>query len=267
MTWMEREPERRSDPRLVLPGARSVVVVAMNYYTPHRHESAHGAGKISRYAWGDDYHDIVGARLASLQRWLEQRVPAAASLTYVDTGPILEKSWAQRAGLGWIGKHANVITPDRGSWVFLGVILTTALLDPDRPATDHCGTCTRCIEACPTDAIVQPGVVDANRCLSYLTIEHRGEITGPITSQFDGWIYGCDVCQDVCPWNMKFARPSPEAGFQPREGQAAPRLTSWAAMTAEEFAARFAGSPIRRAKFAGLLRNISIVLRGMTHGK
>jgi epoxyqueuosine reductase len=267
MKWMAREPERRSDPRIVLPGARSVLVVALNYYTSSIHESAGGVGKISRYAWGDDYHDIVGRRLESLQGWLESRLPAERSLTYVDTGPILEKAWAQRAGLGWIGKNGNVITRDRGSWIFLGVVLTTADLNPDMPATDHCGACTRCIDACPTDAIVAPTVIDSNRCLSYLTIEHRGEITGPVTTQFEGWIYGCDICQDVCPWNIKFARPSPEPGFQAREGQAAPDLKSWAEMTAEDFARRFAGSPIRRAKHSGLLRNIAIVLRGMTRAR
>jgi epoxyqueuosine reductase len=264
MKWMERDPDKRSDPRLVLEGARSVVVVAMNYYTPHVHGAGPEAGKISRYAWGDDYHTILGRKLEALSDWLEERVPGSTCLAYADTGPILEKPWAERSGLGWIGKNGNLITRDEGSWVFLGVMLTTVELAPDAPETDHCGRCTRCIEACPTDAIVEPRVIDSNRCLSYLTIEHRGEIAGPVEDRFEGWIYGCDICQDVCPWNLKFARPADEPGFQPREGSVSPPLASWAEMTAGEFASRFAGSPIRRTKHAGLMRNIGIVLRALT---
>jgi epoxyqueuosine reductase len=264
MKWMERDPDKRTDPGMVLEGACSVVVAAMNYYTPHGHEASPDVGKISRYAWGEDYHTIVVKRLDLLRQWLHERVPESKSLTYADTGPILEKAWAQRAGVGWIGKNGNVITRDRGSWVFLGVMLTTARLQPDRPETDHCGSCTRCIDACPTDAIVESGVIDSNRCISYLTIEHRAAISGPVADQFEGWIYGCDICQDVCPWNVKFARPTTEPGFQPRAGQVAPSLASWAEMTAGEFAERFAGSPIRRTKHAGLIRNIEIVLRTLT---
>jgi epoxyqueuosine reductase len=262
MKWMERSPERRIDPRNVLRGAKSVIVVAMNYYTDVSHPEAPGTGKISRYAWGDDYHDIVGTRLDRLKTWLRERAPSAEALAYVDTGPVMEKAWAARAGVGWIGKHGNVITRNMGSWVFLGVIITTLELDPDGPATDHCGTCTRCIEACPTDAIVLPGVVDSARCISYLTIEHRGEIAGDVAGQFEGWIYGCDICQDVCPWNVKFATPTSEPGFRPREGNRAPVLDAWAAMDASEFSRRFSKSPIKRTKLAGLLRNVAVALRG-----
>ncbi len=257
MAWMARNVERRIDPRVVLPGAKSVSALAVNYFTPARHSSAKGAGKISRYAWGDDYHRIVLDRLTRLQDWIEQEFPGERALAYVDTGPLLEKALAARAGIGWQGKHSNVITRDRGSWVFLGEVVTTLDLPPDAPAVDHCGTCTLCIEACPTGAIVEPYLVDATRCLSYLTIEHRGEIPDP--PPYDGWIFGCDVCQDVCPWNTSFASPSPEPGFQPRPDNLNPPLDTWEQMSKEEFRAKFAGSPVRRAKWEGLMRNIQIV--------
>ncbi len=260
MDWMARNTDKRLDPTIIVPGARSVIAVAMNYYTDLNHSTDDGIGKISRYAWGDDYHDILGERLNKLLAWMKTEFPGSEGKWYVDTGPVMDKVWAQRAGIGWIGKHTNVITDDIGSWVFLGEIITTLELDYDRPATDHCGTCTLCIEACPTQAIVQPYVVDSNRCLSYLTIEHRGEITGEVTEKFDGWIYGCDICQDVCPWNEKFSVATSETGFQPREWNKAPALDTWEEMTQEEFSKKFKGSPIKRTKREGLTRNVRIVL-------
>ncbi len=265
MSWMERNVERRTDPRNVLPGAKSVIAIAVNYYTPGRHADREESGKISRYAWGDDYHDILGRRLDALVRWMGTEFPGSESKVYVDTGPVMEKAWAQRAGIGWEGKHTNVITRDVGSWVFLGDILTTLELDPDAPATDHCGTCTRCIDACPTRAIVEPYVVDSSLCISYLTIEHRGELPDHLAKDFNGWIYGCDICQDVCPWNIRFARDSHEPGFVPREGALEPPLEEWETMTQEQFARRFAGSPVKRTKHSGLQRNIRAVRAG--HGK
>ncbi len=259
MSWMGRNPERRIDPEQVLPGARSVISVAMNYYTPVSHPDDPSAGKISRYAWGDDYHDILTPRLEQLLGWLRTEFPGADGKVYVDTGPVMDKVWAQRAGIGWEGKHTNVITRELGSWVFLGEILTTLELEPDQPATDHCGTCTLCIEACPTGAIVEPYVVDANLCISYLTIEHKGEIRSDLGSKFEGWIFGCDICQDVCPWNRKFAGETPNEHFAPREDNVAPRLDEWASMTPDEFRDRFRGSPVKRTKHEGLLRNIRTV--------
>ncbi len=256
MGWMEKTRARRGDPSLVLPGVRSVIAVSMNYYTPVSHGSV--SGKISRYAWGDDYHGVLGERLEGFEKWLGENYPSARFLWYADTGPVMDKVWAQRAGIGWEGKHTNVITHDMGSWVFLGEVLTTLELEPDAPATDHCGTCTLCIEACPTGAIVEPYVVDSGRCISYLTIEHRGEFPGG--TMLDGWLFGCDVCQDVCPWNRKFARPSDERSFQPREGNLAPPLGSWSEMSREDFEKRFAGSAIRRAKWGGFLRNVRELL-------
>jgi epoxyqueuosine reductase len=214
-------------------------------------------GKVSRYAWGEDYHRVVLRKLNELQAWVEKEFPGERALAYVDTGPLAEKALAVRAGIGWQGKHTNVITTDRGSWVFLGEVVTTLDIPQDVPALDHCGSCTLCIEACPTGAIVEPYVVDSARCLSYLTIEHRGPVNEP--PAYEGWIYGCDICQDVCPWNEKFAHPSSEPAFQPRQGNVAPRLEEWEKMTEEGFRERFAGSPIRRAKWEGLLRNVRIV--------
>ncbi len=255
MAWMERSS--REDPRRVLSGARSVIVTAMNYYTPVRHQEEAGVGKVSRYAWGEDYHRVVLRKLNELQAWVEKEFPGERALAYVDTGPLAEKALAVRAGIGWQGKHTNVITTDRGSWVFLGEVVTTLDIPQDVPALDHCGSCTLCIEACPTGAIVEPYVVDSARCLSYLTIEHRGPVNQP--PAYEGWIYGCDICQDVCPWNEKFAQPSSEPAFQPRQGNVAPRLEEWEKMTEEGFREKFAGSPIRRAKWEGLLRNVRIV--------
>lgn len=261
MGWMARSEERRRDPSLVLPGARSVIAVALNYYTPVPHEE--GAGRVSRYAWGDDYHDVLGAKLGELRDWLLTQSPEAGAKAYVDTGPVMDKAWAVRAGIGWLGKHTNVITREMGSWVFLGEILTTLELEPDGAGQDRCGTCTLCIEACPTGAIVEPYVVDSNLCLSYLTIEHRGPVEGDVRGKFEGWIYGCDTCQDVCPWNVKFGTPTDNPAFQPREGFASPPLEEWRRMDRAEFSARFRRSPVKRAKHEGLMRNIDIV-RGRT---
>ncbi|HXX65307.1 MAG TPA: tRNA epoxyqueuosine(34) reductase QueG, partial [Bacteroidota bacterium] len=226
--------------------------------TPH--PETPGSGKISRYAWGDDYHDILSSRAEKLCAWLAREVPGSASKLYVDTGPVMEKAWAARSGIGWLGKHTNIITTDYGSWVFLAEILTTAELETDTSATDHCGSCTLCIEACPTGAIVKPYLVDSNLCLSYLTIEHRGTVTEGLKGKYEGWIYGCDICQDVCPWNVKFARPSREQGFAPRPGSEAPDLQAWLHMDRAQFSERFRKSPVKRAKWEGLLRNIRIVL-------
>lgn len=264
MGWLPRSADRRKDPGQVLPGARSVIALAMNYYSPEERSGA--PGKVSRYAWGDDYHALMEARMEELLRWMQGEFPGIRGRCSVDSGPFMDKAWAVRSGIGWLGKHTNVITRGHGSWVFLGEILTTLELPPDAPATDLCGTCTRCIDACPTEAIVEPYVVDSRLCLSYLTIEHRGPIPAELFPQFDGWIFGCDVCQDVCPWNVKFSTETGEAGFAPREGFVDPPIEEWERMSAEEFDERFRGSAIRRTKHAGLLRNIAIVRRPDTAG-
>jgi epoxyqueuosine reductase len=256
MRWMERDPAQRADPRLVFPEARAVVVVALNYFTPHEHADDSQSGKISRYAWGDDYHDVVGGRLKSLLAWIKEQWPEAEGKACVDIQPLMDKAWGERAGLGWIGKHSNLITREYGSWVFLGELLLNLELAEDyEPVADHCGTCTLCIEACPTKAIVEPYVVDSNRCISYATIELRApELPPGVADNLDGWLYGCDVCQDVCPWN-RFEQETDEPRFQPRPGNVAASLAEILELTPDAYAERFRRSAIKRAKLAGLQRN------------
>ena len=256
MAWMNREPEKRTDPHLIFPGARSVVVVAMNYYTPHEHENDPSAGKISRYAWGDDYHGVIKEKLLSLLEWIKAEAPGAEGKICVDTTPMLEKAWAVRAGIGWIGKHSNVITTDHGSWIFLGELILDIALEYDRDkVSDHCGSCTACIDACPTGAIVEPYVVDSRKCISYATIELRDEkLPAGISDDLNGWLYGCDICQDVCPWN-RFEKPTVEPRFEPRRNETAIPLDSLEAMQHEEYVERFRGSAMKRTKLSGLKRN------------
>jgi epoxyqueuosine reductase len=260
MDWMARNVEKRQDPKQVLPDAQSVVAVAMNYYSDHQHASDPDIGKISRYAWGDDYHDVMRPRLERLLEYIKSEAPTANGRVYVDTGPVMDKVWAARAGIGWEGKHTNLISREYGSWIFLGEVILDIPLEYDEPSADYCGTCTRCIDACPTGAIVEPYVVDSNRCISYLTIEHKGDIPDPLAQQFENWVYGCDICQDVCPWNQKFAQPTKEPSFSPRRENRSPTLIELEAMTEDEFRDRFRGSPIKRTKHAGLLRNVKAVL-------
>ena len=263
MSWMARDSERRTNPRLVMPDARSIVVVALNYFTPHKHDSSdHAHGKISRYAWGDDYHDVVGSKLKELLAWIKEECPGAAGKTCVDIQPLMDKAWAVRAGLGWIGKHTNLITRDYGSWVFIGELLLNLELQYDTvEAEDHCGTCTLCIEACPTEAITEAYVVDSNRCISYATIELRApEIPEQVATNLDGWLYGCDICQDVCPWN-RFEQPTAETRFEPREGNVSANLSDLLALTHDEYAVRFRRSALKRAKLTGLQRNARALLK------
>ncbi|PYS89941.1 MAG: tRNA epoxyqueuosine(34) reductase QueG [Acidobacteria bacterium] len=261
MQWLARDPVQRTDPRLVMPQARSIVVVALNYYTPHEHTNDNATGKISRYAWGDDYHEVVGDKLKSLLAWIKEQWPEAEGKTCVDIQPMLDKAWAVRAGLGWLGKHTNLITREYGSWVFIGELLLNLELAYDsEPVEDHCGTCTLCIDACPTQAITEPYVLDSNRCISYATIELRAdELPAEVAANLDGWLYGCDICQDVCPWNH-FAQPTDEARFEPRPEMVAANLETILALTPEAYAARFRRSAIKRAKLAGLKRNARTLL-------
>ncbi len=256
MGWMARDTHRRTDPREILPGARSVVSVALNYFTPHEHARDPEAGKISRYAWGDDYHDVLTEKLRALLAWIKEACPQVEGKICVDAQPAMDKAWAVRAGLGWIGKHTNLITPEYGSWVFLGELILNVELEYDGARIqDHCGTCTLCIESCPTGAIVEPYVVDSRRCISYATIELRApELPSEVSANMDGWLYGCDVCQDVCPWN-RFEQPAQEARFEPREGATSIEHAKIIKLTPEDFAARFRRSPVKRAKLAGLKRN------------
>lgn len=259
MSWMERNREKRIDVEKVLPGTKSVVCVALNYYVPVNHSDKSATGKISRYAWGDDYHLVMTERLEKLLCEIQAFRPGVKGKVYVDTGPVMDKVWAARAGIGWQGKHTNLITKEFGSWVFLGEILLDTELEYDEPIADACGTCTACIDACPTQAIVEPYVLDSNKCISYLTIEHRGTIPSEPSKDFEGWIYGCDICQDVCPWN-RFQQPTDEKAFQPRSWNVVPDLQQIAGLTKEEFNLRYRRSPMKRTKREGLIRNAKAVL-------
>ena len=260
MAWMTRDPTRRSDPQQVLPGCRSMVSVGMNYYTDNRANEQPGMGRIARYAWGKDYHTVMSRRLAQLEAKIAALAPGVTTRAYVDTGPIMEKAWAQQAGLGWIGKHSNLVSAECGSWLLLGEILTTLELEQDEPATDLCGSCTLCIRACPTGAIVEPYVVDARLCISYLTIELRGgreAIPDELASQMGNRIFGCDDCLDVCPFNLR-ADATNEPAFAPTPSTLAPSLQALTQVSEESFASAFKESPLKRAKRSGLLRNVGI---------
>jgi epoxyqueuosine reductase len=269
MKYMEARDEQGSLKRAslsrVAPWARSVIVCAINYntdspYSTEVHER--NRGWISRYAWSrEDYHDAVLQRLKRVEEAVHKAVcePELITRSYVDTGPIVERVFAKYAGVGWIGKNTCIINQKIGSWLFLGVILTSLELTPDVPAPDRCGTCTRCIEACPTDAILEPYKLDSNRCISYLTIEKRDSIPEDLRVGMGHHVFGCDICQDVCPWNRKAPVTSaPE--FAPREGLVNPALDWLAEMSSEDFRATFRGSPIRRAKHSGIRRNAMIAI-------
>jgi epoxyqueuosine reductase len=254
MNWITRDPEQRADPRKLFPDARSIVVVALNYYTPHEHSDE--PGKVSRYAWGDDYHEVLGDKLRQLLRWIESEWPEANGKVCVDIQPVMDKAWAVRAGLGWMGKHTNVITEEYGSWVFIGELLLNLELDcADQEVADQCGSCTLCIDACPTTAIVEPYVVDSNLCISHATIESRApELSPQIAAHLEGWLYGCDICQDVCPWNQ-MTPATEESRFEPRAGNVNASPAEILELTPETYAARFRHTAMKRAKLAGLQRN------------
>jgi epoxyqueuosine reductase len=275
MKYMEARDQdgelKRSSLARVAPWARSVVVCAINYNTEHRYSTEvqtpiedGGRGWISRYAWGkEDYHNSVLRRLRKVENDVRNLLDAPDSSlqlrSYVDTGPLIERVYAKYAGVGWIGKNTCIINQQLGSWLFLGVLLTSLELTADLPAPDRCGSCTRCITACPTHAIVAPGEVDARLCISYLTIEKRGEIPDQLRSGMGRHVFGCDICQDVCPWNRK-APATSAAEFEPRAGLVNPALDWLAEMQEEQFRAVFRGSPVRRAKLSGLRRNAVIAM-------
>jgi epoxyqueuosine reductase len=264
MAYLGRTAKRRLDPQLVLPGARSIVSVAQSYFTgslPETMRNDPSRGWIASYAWGRDYHDVMLPKLEELAKFIRDRMPAAETRCYVDTGPILERDYAERAGLGFIGKNTLLISPRAGSWLFLGEIITTAELSPTPPAQmPSCGSCRRCIEACPTGAISPEYVLDANLCISYLTIEYRGTIPQELRAKMGNRVFGCDACQSCCPWNERFARPTGEQAYYGNIERQAPKLEDLAALSEEEFRKRFAGSAVLRAGHAGFLRNMAVAL-------
>ncbi len=263
MSYMERQAEKRRDPALVLENVRSILILAMNYHSLSEVPDAPLAGEISQYARGEDYHRLMKCRLGALMEFTFRRSPDAHGIYYADTGPVMEKVWGAHSALGWMGKHSNLITREQGSWFFVGVILLDLVLEYDVREKDHCGTCSRCIQACPTGAIVAPYVVNAQRCISYLTIELKGPIPRTLRPMIGNRIFGCDECQDVCPWN-RFAVPSTEEAFRPRAFTLAPDLPSLATISAEEFDARFKDSAIGRAGRVGFVRNVVVAL-GNSH--
>ncbi|MFA7421630.1 MAG: tRNA epoxyqueuosine(34) reductase QueG [Melioribacteraceae bacterium] len=253
MEYMNRNIEKRQDVKQILPSAQSVISLALNYYSPEQHSEKKESGKISRYAWGKDYHLVIWEKLELLEEYLKSIDENFESKSYVDTGPVMDKAWAVRSGIGWLGKNSNVINKEIGSWFFIANIITNCEFDYSTHVTDLCGSCTACIDACPTKAIVQPQVVDANKCISFLTIENKGKISQEFKGKFDGWIFGCDVCQDVCPWNKKFSEPTLLQDFQPKGTNLL--LDEVINMKDEEFKTRFETSPIKRTKLSGLKRN------------
>jgi len=263
MAYLHRTADRRADVRNVVPSARTVICTATVYNTdrPYSIESLdrQRAG-IARYAWGDDYHDVIGARLDALLRWMRASSPDPfEACAYVDTGPVQERVYAQHAGVGWIGKNTCVINPIMGSWIFLSEIICSVPLEPDTPALDQCGTCALCLEACPTGAIVEPWIVDATRCLSYLTIELKAAIPESQRDALGTHVFGCDICQDVCPWNA-MAACSDDPSWQPRESLTAPRLVDLWKRSDTELGEIVRGSPLTRPNLAGLRRNLAVAL-------
>ena len=263
MAYLQRTADRRADVRRVLPSAKTVIVTATLYNTDTPYSTEHadpGRANISRYAWGDDYHDVIGRRLDALVGWMRERSPEPfEARAYVDTGPVQERVYARHGGIGWIGKNSCVINAELGSFLFLAEIICSLHLEIDQPAFDRCGTCTLCIEACPTHAIVSPGVLDSTKCISYLTIEKRGAIPDEFAPAIGSHVYGCDVCQEVCPWNQVAPR-SNDAAWQPRSAWAdADVLMLWGKSDAELTDAT-RGSAMRRTKVAGLRRNLELAL-------
>ena len=256
MNWMEKNIDLRLDPRKLVPGARTVIVFAFNYYTDKK--QTEDSPKISKYAYGRDYHKVLKSRLKKLIQWIGEEIGDIQGRAFVDSAPVMERAWAEKSGLGWIGKHSLSLTKQKGSFYFLATLISDLDLSPDAPTIDHCGTCTRCIDACPTHAIVQPYVVDAKRCISYLTIEYKEKLPLDLQSQMEGWAFGCDICQDVCPWN-RFSKQHQEPDFEPKESLLAMNNSDWQEITEEVFQKLFEGSAVKRTGFEGLKRNIEFL--------
>ncbi len=258
MGYMERHFDMRVDPRLLVPGAKSVITLLYNYF-PDVQQTA-DAPRIARYAWGTDYHYVIREKLNELLAELSTQIGAIEGRGFVDSAPVLERSWAVNSGLGWIGKNGNLLNRQTGSFFFIATLITDLPLVPDAPfATSHCGTCTRCIDACPTKAITAPGVVDGSKCISYLTIELKDAlIPNELQQKMDGWMFGCDVCQEVCPWN-RFSKPHSEPAFTPIPEVLNLSIGEWEAMTETQFNKVFKNSPMKRSKWKGVMRNVQAV--------
>jgi epoxyqueuosine reductase len=261
MRYMENYFDLRLDPRRLVEGTRSVVSLLYNYYPDERLPEGPDDLKIAKYAYGTDYHFVIREKLNALLERLREQIGAIQGRAFVDSAPVLEKAWAQRAGLGWVGKNSNLLNRELGSFFFLAELFIDLDLEPDGPVADYCGTCTRCLDACPTGAITEPYVVDGSKCISYFTIELKEAIPADVRGQFDNWIFGCDICQDVCPWN-RFSRPHQEPQFSPSPELSAFTNRDWEDLTEETFGRVFKKSALKRTKFAGLKRNVGFVKLG-----
>ncbi|MES2277409.1 MAG: tRNA epoxyqueuosine(34) reductase QueG [Bacteroidota bacterium] len=258
MQYMENHFDKRLDPRLLVDGAKSVISLALNYYTDEKQLDPL-APKISKYAYGADYHTVIKDKLKQLLYFIREEIGEVDGRMFVDSAPVLDKAWAKKAGLGWIGKNSNLINQRSGSFFFLAELIIDLEVEYDiEPTADHCGTCTRCIDACPTEAIVGPYVVDGSRCISYLTIELKNELPPEFKGKTDGWMFGCDICQDVCPWN-KFSVIHNEPAFKPHADLLGISQKDWQDITEETFQKVFKGSAVKRTKYAGLKRNIDFI--------
>ncbi|GAA4011821.1 tRNA epoxyqueuosine(34) reductase QueG [Hymenobacter fastidiosus] len=259
MAYMANHFDKRLDPRLLVDGAKSVVSLLLNYY-PAEEDQQQDADtlKISKYAYGRDYHFVIKDKLKTLLQDIQQEIGEVGGRCFVDSAPVLDKAWAKKSGLGWVGKNANLITPGTGSFYFIAELILDLELDYDGPIKDYCGTCTKCLDACPTGAITEPYVVDGSKCISYFTIELKDQIPTEMAGKFGNWVFGCDICQDVCPWN-RFARPHSEAQFKPNPQLPHLSATDWQEITHELFSELFRQSAVKRTGYAGLTRNIRFV--------
>ncbi|MDC6387340.1 tRNA epoxyqueuosine(34) reductase QueG [Maribacter sp. PR1] len=258
MGYMANHFDKRLDPRLLVTGAKSVISLLLNYYPSQ--EQKDDAYKISKYAYGQDYHHVIKGKLRNLQEFINETICEVNGRAFVDSAPVLDKAWAAKSGLGWIGKNSNLLTKEVGSFYFIAELIIDLELEYDTPVTDHCGTCTACIDACPTEAIATPYVVDGSKCISYLTIELKSEIPQEFQGKMDEWMFGCDVCQDVCPWN-KFSKPHSEPLFDPNPELLSMSKKDWEEITEDVFKKIFKKSAVKRTKYSGLKRNIEFLER------
>ena len=259
MGYMENHFDKRLDPRLLVDDAKSVVTVLLNYF-PEDTQLDSEAPKLSKYAYGEDYHFVIKDKLNELVAYIQKEIGEVAGRVFVDSAPVMDKAWSKRSGAGWMGKNTNIIHPKQGSFFFIAELILDLELEPDGPIKDYCGTCTKCIDECPTDAIVEPYVVDGSKCISYLTIELKDAILpNEFKGKMDNWMFGCDICQDVCPWN-RFSKPHTESRFKPHDNLLHLTKNDWKDLTQEVFGDLFKNSAVKRTKFDGLKRNIDFIL-------
>ncbi|PRY21383.1 epoxyqueuosine reductase [Spirosoma oryzae] len=264
MNYMANHFDKRLDPRLLVEGAKSVVTVLLNYYPEEPLPQQHDDYKVSKYAYGTDYHFVIKDKLKELMTFIDTAIGEVGGRVFVDSAPVMDKAWAKRSGAGWIGKHSNLINRQIGSFFFIAELILDIDLEADGPIADYCGTCTRCIDACPTNAIVGPYVVDGSKCISYFTIELKDAIPTEVQGKFDNWIFGCDICQDVCPWN-RFSRPHQTPAFAPHPDLATFSRTDWEEITEEVFREVFRRSAVKRTKLEGLKRNVRFNQTAILH--